>query len=252
MEILKTLYRNDSILILDEPTSGLDTPSAVALRRQLVELAREEGVTVFLTTHNLLEAEKVCDRVAVIRRGRLLVEGSPAEIHGSRSRRVLIRARGVDGALIDRLGTLTSVASATVERGAERGDVLTVDLAAGSLEEIEGDLQKSAIAQIVYTATDIEGINGVLIKIDGELMHTLMTDSSMQESVQRIVAAAQQRSIKTVAERVENANAMAVLFQLGLDYMQGHYVHEPEVVLQDKDDSVKRRTLEELAAANAG
>jgi diguanylate cyclase (GGDEF)-like protein len=90
------------------------------------------------------------------------------------------------------------------------------------------------------------------IKIDGELMHTLMTDSSMQKSVQRIVTAAQKRGIKTVAERVENANAMAVLFQLGLDYMQGHYVHEPEVVLQDKDDSVKRRTLEELAAANAG
>ena len=90
------------------------------------------------------------------------------------------------------------------------------------------------------------------IKIDGELMHTLMTDSSMQESVQRIVAAAQQRTIKTVAERVENANAMAVLFQLGLDYMQGHYVHEPEVVLQDTTDSVKRRTLEELAAANSG
>ncbi len=58
--------------------------------------------------------------------------------------------------------------------------------------------------------------------------------------------------IKSIAERVENANAMAVLFQLGLDYMQGHYVHEPEVVLQDKTDSVKKLTLEELAAANAG
>jgi EAL domain-containing protein (putative c-di-GMP-specific phosphodiesterase class I) len=90
------------------------------------------------------------------------------------------------------------------------------------------------------------------IKVDGELMHTLMTDTSMQEAVQRIVAAAAQRNIKSIAERVENANAMAVLFQLGLDYMQGHYVHEPEVVLQDKTDSVKKRTLEELAAANAG
>ena len=42
---------------------------------------------------------------------------------------------------------------------------------------------------------------------------------------------------------------MAVLFQLGLDFMQGHYVHEPEVVLQDQDSKVER-TLEELAAAN--
>jgi diguanylate cyclase (GGDEF)-like protein len=88
------------------------------------------------------------------------------------------------------------------------------------------------------------------IKVDGELMHTLMTDKDMQHSVEKIVRAAAQRNIKTIAERVENANAMAVLFQLGLDYMQGHYVHEPEVVLQDVESS-KPTSLEELAAANA-
>ena len=88
------------------------------------------------------------------------------------------------------------------------------------------------------------------IKIDGELMHSLMTDSQMQASVRNIVTGASERNIKTVAERVENANAMAVLFQLGLDFMQGHYVHEPEVVLEDSD-SGKRNTLADLAAANA-
>ena len=88
------------------------------------------------------------------------------------------------------------------------------------------------------------------IKIDGELMHTLMTDESMQNAVRNIVKAAQSRNIKTIAERVENANAMAVLFQLGLDFMQGHYVHEPEVVLQDNNSGVTN-TLDELAAANA-
>ncbi len=87
------------------------------------------------------------------------------------------------------------------------------------------------------------------IKIDGELMHTLMTDESMQNAVRGIVSAAQERKIKTIAERVENANAMAVLFQLGLDFMQGHYVHEPEVVLQDTDSGVNT-TLDELTAAN--
>ncbi len=88
------------------------------------------------------------------------------------------------------------------------------------------------------------------IKIDGELMHSLMTDSQMQASVRNIVAGASERNVKTIAERVENANAMAVLFQLGLDFMQGHYVHEPEVVLEDSD-SGKRNTLADLAAANA-
>ena len=87
------------------------------------------------------------------------------------------------------------------------------------------------------------------IKIDGELMHTLMTDTQVQAAVGRVVKAAQERRIKTIAERVENANAMAVLFQLGLDYMQGHYVHEPEVVLQDTRTS-GTSTLADLAAAS--
>ena len=88
------------------------------------------------------------------------------------------------------------------------------------------------------------------IKVDGELMHTLMGDTGMQGRVENIVRAAHQRKIKTIAERVENANAMAVLFQLGLDYMQGHYVHEPEVVLEDTDSGI-HNTLADLAAANA-
>ncbi len=88
------------------------------------------------------------------------------------------------------------------------------------------------------------------IKIDGELMHTLITDKAMQGAVSAIVKGAQDRNIKTIAERVENANAMAVLFQLGLDFMQGHYVHEPEVVLEDSDSGVAN-TLDGLTAAQA-
>jgi diguanylate cyclase (GGDEF)-like protein len=88
------------------------------------------------------------------------------------------------------------------------------------------------------------------IKIDGELMHSLMTDKETQQSVEKIVRAAHDRNIKSIAERVENANAMAVLFQLGLDYMQGHYVNEPEVVLQDTQNR-QQTSLAELTAANA-
>ena len=88
------------------------------------------------------------------------------------------------------------------------------------------------------------------IKIDGELMHTLMTDTNLQKSVEKVVKAAAERNTESIAERVENANAMAVLFQLGLDYMQGHYVNEPEVVLEDTD-SRKTTSLAELTAANA-
>jgi EAL domain-containing protein (putative c-di-GMP-specific phosphodiesterase class I) len=88
------------------------------------------------------------------------------------------------------------------------------------------------------------------IKVDGELMHSLMTDKETQQAVEKIVRAAAERDIKSIAERVENANAMAVLFQLGLDFMQGHYVNEPEVVLEETENH-KQTSLAELTAANA-
>jgi len=84
------------------------------------------------------------------------------------------------------------------------------------------------------------------IKINGELMHSLETDTDLQNSVRQLAAAADQRGVLTIAERVENANAMAVLFQLGVHFMQGHYVHEPEVVLQERVN-VAPTTLEAIA-----
>jgi diguanylate cyclase (GGDEF)-like protein len=71
------------------------------------------------------------------------------------------------------------------------------------------------------------------LKIDGSLMQTLATDQSLQEKVRAFITQASALGIETIAERVEDANTMAVLFQLGAAYMQGHYVHEPEVVLSE-------------------
>jgi EAL domain-containing protein (putative c-di-GMP-specific phosphodiesterase class I) len=71
------------------------------------------------------------------------------------------------------------------------------------------------------------------LKIDGSLMQSIATDAALQERVRVYVHAAANRTIPVIAERVEDANTMAVLFQLGVAYMQGHYVHEPEVVLSD-------------------
>jgi EAL domain-containing protein (putative c-di-GMP-specific phosphodiesterase class I) len=71
------------------------------------------------------------------------------------------------------------------------------------------------------------------LKIDGSLMQGLAADPLLQERVRIFVAAATKRNVPTIAERVEDANTMAVLVQLGVAYMQGHYVHEPEVVLAE-------------------
>lgn len=77
LAVARALMHHPRLLFLDEPTSGLDPISASALRDDLAMIAANEGTTVFLTTHNLTEAEKLCAQVAVIRRGKLLRVGSP-------------------------------------------------------------------------------------------------------------------------------------------------------------------------------
>lgn len=71
------------------------------------------------------------------------------------------------------------------------------------------------------------------VKFDGSLMQSIADDFKVQEKLRAYVSSATRHEVETIAARVENANTMAVLFQLGVGYMQGHYLHEPEVVLED-------------------
>lgn len=80
LAIARALLHRPSLVFLDEPTAGLDVVAAAAVREDLATLAAGEGVTFFLTTHNMAEAEKLCRRVAVIRQGRLLAVGHPDEL----------------------------------------------------------------------------------------------------------------------------------------------------------------------------
>lgn len=80
LAVARALIHQPKLVFLDEPTAGLDPVAAAALREDLDNLARRQGVTVFLTTHNLSEAERLCSMVAVIRQGRLMAVGSPDEL----------------------------------------------------------------------------------------------------------------------------------------------------------------------------
>jgi diguanylate cyclase (GGDEF)-like protein/PAS domain S-box-containing protein len=68
------------------------------------------------------------------------------------------------------------------------------------------------------------------IKIDGSLMQGLSSDQPQQQRVRDLVEAAKRKGVETVAERVEDANTMAVLWQLGIEFVQGHFVNPPETV----------------------
>lgn len=80
LALARALIHHPRLLLLDEPTAGLDVPSANAVREDLVALVAREGVTVFLTTHNMAEAERLCHQVAVIRQGHIVALGHPDEL----------------------------------------------------------------------------------------------------------------------------------------------------------------------------
>jgi len=77
--IAMALINNPRVLFLDEPTSGLDVLSARKVREFIVKL-RDEDVTVLLTTHNIEEAGLLCDRIAIMNKGRIIALGSPEEL----------------------------------------------------------------------------------------------------------------------------------------------------------------------------
>ncbi|GGI09185.1 ABC transporter ATP-binding protein [Egicoccus halophilus] len=86
LSLARVLLPDPEVLLLDEPTAALDPIAARQVRRELAMLAAEEGRTVVVATHDLAEAELLCDRVVVLERGRIVVDGSPAELaaaHGT-------------------------------------------------------------------------------------------------------------------------------------------------------------------------
>src|SRR3954471_6697237 len=77
LDLALALVHHPSILFLDEPTTGLDPQSRSALWEEVARLARDDGVTVFLTTQYLEEADVLADRVGIIDRGKIVAEGTP-------------------------------------------------------------------------------------------------------------------------------------------------------------------------------
>jgi ABC-2 type transport system ATP-binding protein len=91
--VAKALLHNPELLILDEPASGLDPAGIVEIRHLLTELARERGVTIFMSSHNLAEVSRLAHRIGIIHQGRLVQELDVAELDRQRRRRLVIGVR---------------------------------------------------------------------------------------------------------------------------------------------------------------
>ncbi len=156
LSIARALLHRPRLIFLDEPTAGLDPIMSAALRDDLAALVKHEGVTVFLTTHNLTEAEKLCKLIAVIRQGKLLAIGHPEEL------------RRRDGALRVEV----------VGRGFS-DDLLAM---LRSRPEIAGiNLQNSRLILELREDTDIAPLTSLLVKAGAEVEEIHKDKASLEQ-----------------------------------------------------------------------
>jgi len=135
--VARALVNRPSILFLDEPTEGLDPVSAEAIRHIILE-ERQRGATVFLTTHDMLEADRLSDRVAFIDRGKIVALDTPHALKQAYGqRRVMAQVVGADGRLEEREIVLdTPDTPDTVRQLFSQERVVTVHSEEASLEDI--------------------------------------------------------------------------------------------------------------------
>jgi ABC-2 type transport system ATP-binding protein len=116
LDLALALIHDPSTLFLDEPTTGLDPQSRAALWEEVRRLSRDRGVTVFLTTQYLEEADVLADRVGIIDHGEIVAEGTPAKLKAEIGRPTVevVPADGADWAavsdVLSRFGELVSAA----------------------------------------------------------------------------------------------------------------------------------------------
>ena len=82
LDVALGLVHRPEVLFLDEPTTGLDPEVRAAMWDEIGRLAGEEGLTILLTTHHLEEADRLAERIAIVDRGRVVVEGTPDSLKG--------------------------------------------------------------------------------------------------------------------------------------------------------------------------
>ncbi len=134
LDLALALVHRPRLLFLDEPTTGLDPQSRSALWREVGRLAKEEGVTVFLTTQYLEEADVLADRVGIIDHGHIVAEGSPAELKATIGRPTVEAVpadpedRGRLEEILERFGELVSASPNAFAVRLERGEITLAEI----------------------------------------------------------------------------------------------------------------------------
>jgi ABC-2 type transport system ATP-binding protein len=153
LHLARGLLHDPPVLFLDEPSTGLDPVAARDLRVIVRELARE-GRTVFITTHDMAEAEAVCDRVTLIDRGKLLATETPQTLSKTLSRFERIECEGADAAVLMVLQSFEGVSQVITTMAGARIEV-NVEAAVG---QVMRHLVESGVTSVKVTRPTLEEV----------------------------------------------------------------------------------------------
>mgnify|MGYP000163472390 CR=1 FL=1 len=126
LALARALIHRPELLFLDEPTAGLDPVASHRVHELILHMSRQEGRTVFICTHNLAEAQKLCDRVAVLEYGRIIALGTPKELARRMGQRLSLEIEvGVNG-VTKALEVLQGVFLGNNEESSQDQDVIKI------------------------------------------------------------------------------------------------------------------------------
>ncbi|MHB8394225.1 MAG: ABC transporter ATP-binding protein [Candidatus Dormibacteria bacterium] len=116
LHLARGLLHDPPVLFFDEPTIGVDPVGAREVRQLVADLARS-GKTILLTTHYMFEADSLCDRIAVIAKGKIVAQGSPSQLKAGVSDRTVVevKAYGIGAPVLERMRALAGVESVAME-----------------------------------------------------------------------------------------------------------------------------------------
>ena len=181
LEIARALVHRPKIFFLDEPTTGLDPVSRVAVWEMITSLKQKRNLTVFITTHYMDEADRLCDRIAIVDHGKLVALDSPRALKSSIPGSSVIEAQFLNppAGWQQTLEKLAAVQSVQPE-GAEMYRILTDDGSKTTTDLVEAAVRASVVVKALTVQSTT--LDDVFVHYTGRQLRDQMVDAPLYQS----------------------------------------------------------------------